>query len=134
MLYRDVIKIDTKTKNFYNITERISKVVQESTLRDGLCNIFLKGTTAAMLINENDRMLVEDFRKMLEFVAPDPEDKMYQHPENAHSHIRSSLLHSTLTIPIADGKLFLGEWQNILLFEFDVTPRERDIVITLYGN
>jgi secondary thiamine-phosphate synthase enzyme len=132
MLYRDIIKIETKVKSFYNITEKISQVVGESRLKDGLCNIFVKGTTAAMLINENDRMLVEDFRKLLELLAP--EEKLYQHPENAHSHLRSAMLHNSLTIPVAGGKLLLGEWQSILLFEFDVTPRERDIVITVYGN
>lgn len=132
MLYRDIIKIETKVRSFYNITDKIAEVIQQSGIKDGLCNVFIKGTTAAMLINENDRMLIEDFRKMLELVAPD--DKLYQHPENAQSHLKSALLHNTLTIPIASGELFLGEWQNVILFEFDVAPRERDVVITIYGN
>ena len=131
MLYRDIIKIETKVNSFYNITERVSKVIEESRLRDGLCNIFVKGTTAGLLINENDRMLIEDFHRLLTELAP--EDRMYQHPENAHSHLRASMLTNSITVPIANAEMLMGTWQSILMFEFDVAPRERELIITVYG-
>ncbi len=131
MLYRDVIKLATKTDNFYDVTKQVAEIVAKSGLQDGLCNIFIRGTTASLLINENDRMLVEDFRKTLEKLVPT--DHLYQHPDNAQSHLRASMLHVDLTIPISNGKLILGSWQNILLWEFDVRPRDREIIVTVQG-
>ncbi|HLC77279.1 MAG TPA: secondary thiamine-phosphate synthase enzyme YjbQ [archaeon] len=131
MIYRDVIKISTETGNFYDITKQVAEMVEKSGAADGLCNIFIKGTTASLMINENDRMLVEDFRKTLEKLIPD--EHMYQHPDNAQSHLRASMLHMDLTIPVSNAKMILGNWQNILLWEFDVRPRDREIVITVNG-
>src|SRR3989344_316623 len=131
MIYRDVIKISTETGNFYDITKQVAEMVEKSGAADGLCNIFIKGTTASLMINENDRMLVEDFRKTLEKLIPD--EHMYQPPDNAQSHLRASMLHMDLTIPVSNAKMILGNWQNILLWEFDVRPRDREIVITVNG-
>ncbi len=131
MIYRDVIKISTETGNFYDITKQVAEMVEKSGAADGLCNIFIKGTTASLMINENDRMLVEDFRKTLEKLIPD--EHMYQHPDNAQSHLRASMLHMDLTIPVSNAKMILGNWQNILLWGFDVRPRDREIVITVNG-
>ena len=132
MLYRDVIYLHTKTDDFYDVTERVAKVIGESKIRDGLCNIFVKGTTAAVLLNENDRMLIEDFRKLLAALAPS--DHLYQHPENARSHLRAAMVGNNLTVPVADGKPLMGTWQNIILFEFDLVNREREIIVTVYGQ
>lgn len=131
MLYRDIIKIKTKTDGFYDITKDVASIVSKSGVKDGLCNIFVEGTTAALLLNENDRMLIEDFRKVLEGLIPT--DHLYQHPDNAQSHLRASMLHQDLTIPVSNGKLTMGTWQSILLFEFDVRPREREIIVTVQG-
>jgi secondary thiamine-phosphate synthase enzyme len=129
MIYRDVIELKTEQDKFYNITDKISEIVKKSKTKDGVCNIFLPATTAGLMINENDRMLVEDFRRL--FRALVPEDKLYQHPENAHSHLRASMLTQNLTIPVVDSRLALGTWQSILLWEFDVTNRERKIIINI---
>ena len=132
MIYRDIIWLHTKTDSFYEINEKVSKVLRESGIRDGLCNVFVKGTTAGLLINENDRMLIEDFRKLLEMIAP--RNHLYQHPENAQSHLRAAMLGNNITIPVAEGGLMIGTWQNIMLFEFDVVDREREVVVTVYGQ
>ena len=131
MIYRDVIKLSTETNKFYDITKQVAEMVAKSEVADGLCNIFVKATTASLLVNENDRMLIEDFRKLLEKMVP--EEHMYQHPDNAQSHLRASMLHMDLTIPVSNAKMLLGSWQNILLWEFDVRPREREIIITVQG-
>ena len=131
MIYRDVIKLSTKTNDFYDITKHVAEMVAKSEVADGLCNIFIKGTTASLMVNENDRMLVEDFKKLLEKIIPD--EHMYQHPDNAQSHLRALMLHMDLTIPVSNAKMILGTWQNILLCEFDIRPREREIVITVQG-
>jgi len=132
MIYRDVIYLHTKTDGFYEITEQVGKIIEASRIRDGLCNIFVKGTTAGVLLNENDRMLVEDFRKLLASMAPD--NHLYQHPENARSHLRAAMIGNNVTLPVADGKPLVGTWQNILLLEFDLVNREREVVVTIYGQ
>ncbi len=131
MIYRDLIKTNTKSGSFQDLTKKISEIVRKSGAKDGLCNVFLKGTTASLVINENDRMLIEDFRKTLETLIP--AEHLYQHPDNAYSHLRAALLNHNLTIPISDGSLLLGTWQSIMLFEFDTTDREREIVVTVQG-
>ena len=129
MLFRDIIELKTETNNFYNITDDVSGVLKKSKIRDGLCNIFVSATTAGMLINEDDRMLIEDFKRLLNSLAP--ETRLYQHPENAQSHLKASMMSQNITVPVADGRLALGTWQNILLWEFDTKPRERKIIVTV---
>ncbi len=131
MIYRDVIKVGTLTDSFYDITKKVDEIVANSGVADGLCNVFVKATTAALLINENDRMLIEDFLNLVSDMAP--EDRVYQHQENGYSHLRASMLNNGITIPVANRKLFIGAWQNILLFEFDAKNRNREIVVTVYG-
>lgn len=131
MLYRDVIKINTKSGHYKNITDSVQKIISESGAKDGICNIFLKSTTSSIFVNEEDRMLLADIEKLMEKNAP--QDKIYHHPSNAHSHLRSMLGGNTLSIPIADGKLFMGTWQSILFWEWDVDDREREIVVTING-
>ena len=131
MIYREIIKLSTSTNNFYDITKKVAEVVEKSGAADGLCNVFIKGTTASLMVNENDSMLVEDFKKLLEKLVPD--EHMYQHPDNAQSHLRASMLHMDLTIPVSNAKMILGSWQNILLWEFDVRPRDTEIIITVQG-
>lgn len=131
MLYRSIIKLETESKKFYDITEKINKIVKESSVRDGLCHVFVQSTTSALWMNENDRMLVEDVKRLLSSLAP--EDRLYQHPENAQSHLRASMLRNEHTIPVADGRLALGTWQSVLLWNFDTRSRTRHIIVTV-GN
>jgi secondary thiamine-phosphate synthase enzyme len=132
MIFRDVLEYKTKSEERLDITKDVQAVVEKYSIQEGLCNIFLKGTTAALTINEDDMMLMADIKKMLARIAPP--DKFYQHPENAHSHLRSILMNNCLSIPIANGKLLLGTWQSILLWEFDVEERDRMIVVTMIGG
>ena len=131
MTYRDVIKVATKQDGFDDLTKQLTDIVGKSKIRDGLCNAFLKGTTAALLINENDRMLIEDIKKTAKQLIPD--EHIYQHPDNAPSHLRAALLGQQLTIPVADAQLTLGTWQSVLLFELDNRDREREIIVTVNG-
>ena len=131
MIYRDIIKIETEKDGFYDITKHLAAAIEKSRVKEGLCNVFLKGTTAALVLNENDRMLIEDFRKTLGRLVSD--EHIYQHPDNAPSHLRAALLGAQMTIPISESKLTIGTWQSVLLFELDIQPRERDIIVTVQG-
>ncbi len=129
MLYRNIFQMSTEKNNIYDVTESVKKIVSESKISDGVCNVFLTGTTAGLMINENNKMLFEDFKRTFEALAP--EDRLYSHPKNAQSHIRASMISQNLTIPVSRGNLLLDTWQSILLWEFDVQNRERKIIVTI---
>ena len=131
-MFREVIEIDTETDEFVDITERIVSIVNNCQISEGLCHVFLPGTTAGFLINEHDRMLIEDFKRLFRKYAP--EDGFYNHPSNAFSHIKASFLKSEFTFPVSNGSAYLGTWQNILLWEFDINNRKREILITIIGD
>ena len=133
MLYREIIEIETKQGvSFVDITERVAKAVMNSGIREGLCNVFVTATTAGITINESERLLLEDFKRLFKTLVD--EKKLYSHPENAFSHLRASLLSAEKTIPVANSKLILGKWQSILLWEFDVEERKRQVVVTVTGE
>lgn len=132
MLFRKNLEIETKRDGFIDITNEIEKMVEESNVKEGLCNIFLPATTAGLVMNENERMLIEDFKRFFDKSVPD--DKLYNHPSNAFSHLRANLAATEKTIPVSHGKLVLGTWQSILLWEFDINKRKREVVVTVMGD
>ncbi|MBI5072315.1 YjbQ family protein [Candidatus Woesearchaeota archaeon] len=132
MLYRDLIKLETEPGKRIDITKDVENVVKKSNIKEGLCNVFFPGTTAGLILNENDIMLMNDFERFFESFSP--QNRLYQHAENAYSHIRGSVAKCEVTIPVSNGKLILGEWQNIIFWEFDTRDRSRTIVITISGK
>jgi len=132
MVYSETIKVKLKSQDFYDITGKVEDIVRKSEIDDGICNIFAVGATGAIIINENEPMLLEDFRRILEKISSSKE--FYQHMENAYSHIRSILVGCSYSIPIKDGKLMLGTWQNIIVVNFDTRAREREVIITIVGD
>ncbi len=132
VLFRDVIRADTeKGVSFLDITERVASLVKACKIKEGVCNIFVPATTAGIMINENDRMLIEDFRRS--FAAID-EKKIYSHMDNAFSHLRANMLSAERTIPVSGGTMLLGQRQSILLWEFDKNPRKREIIVSVIGD
>jgi len=136
MTYSDTIKIKIKSQEFYDITGKVEDIVRkaeiEDDIEDGICNIFVAGSTGSVILNENEPMLLEDLKKTLEKISSSKD--LYHHMENAFSHIRSALIGSSQSIPVRDGKLVLGTWQNILIANFDTEEREREIIVTVIGD
>jgi len=132
MSYSETIKVKIKSQDFYDITGKVEDILRKIGVFGGICNIFAVGATGAIIINENEPMLLEDFKKTLDKISSSKE--IYQHVENAHSHIRSILVGSSQSIPIKDGKLMLGTWQNILVANFDIEIKEREVVVTIIGD
>ena len=130
MLYREIIEIETEKDKSYDITKKVAEIVKNSDLHEGLCNIFLKGTTAGLIINENEQMLNADFLRMFREID---EKRLCNHPSNGFSHLRAGMLDTEKTMPVANGKLILGTWQNILLWEFDAEGRKREIIVSISG-
>jgi len=133
MLFRDYINVQTK-KGISNVdlTKDIVNIISKSGVKEGLCSVFCEHTTAGLIINERDLMLLKDFERYIKNEIP--EDKLYQHPSNGHSHLRSLFSNTEVTIPVSEGKPVLGQWQSIMLWEFDVDDRDRTIAVTVMGE
>ena len=132
MLYRQILRFKSEPDRFYDITQKINEVVNKCLIKDGLCHLHLKGTTASLLLQEYDMMLLTDLRKLMDGLTP--KKKLYQHSENAFSHLRASLLKTEITMPLFNGSLDFGQRQSIILMEFDTVAREREIVLTISGE
>lgn len=141
------LRIETDSApEFYDITENVRWALADSPVRDGLLCVFSAHTTAAVLINENEPLLIEDMKRFLRNIAP--EDAYYAHNDfsvrtvnmtpdetpNGHSHCAHLLLPSSETIPIIDGSLALGTWQSVFMVELDPRPRTREVLISVYGS
>ena len=100
-MYAVAIELSTEPGSITDITSKIKKIVEDSKINNGLCNIFIPGTTAGIMMNENERMLMEDFKK---YFAIFNEKGHYNHPDNAFSHLRANLLDTEKTIPIMIAK------------------------------
>jgi secondary thiamine-phosphate synthase enzyme len=132
--------LQVKTKgedDIVNITEKTSKVIENSEIKNGTVTIFVSGSTAALTTIEYEPGLLSDFPKMLERIAPKNIDYGHEqrwHDGNGHSHIRASLIGPSLTVPFSNRNLMLGTWQQIVLLELDIRSRERNLVLQIVGE
>jgi secondary thiamine-phosphate synthase enzyme len=120
-----------------DITKKVSNVLIESKLVNGILTIFVSGSTGAIITLEYEAGLLNDIPNVLDRVAPrnfsyDHEKRW--HDGNGHSHVKASLIGPSLTVPFIDGKLTLGTWQQIGFIELDVRNRSRTIVIQIIGK
>ena len=133
MVYQEIVK--TQTKGFcdiIDITDQVQDIVNKSEIKQGICLIFVPGSTAGITTIEANANLEEDLKEILEVVAP--QNKKYHHDEkwndgNGFSHVRATLIGPSLSVPILDGQLTLGTWQQIVLCDFDNRSRDREIVV-----
>lgn len=129
--------ITTKTTgdtDIIDITPLVVNKVKESAVREGAVTLFIPGSTAALTTIEFERGVVNDLRKAIDRIAP--EDLYYEHNErwgdgNGYAHVRAALIGPSLHIPIINGEMTLGTWQQIVLIDFDNRPRERRIMIQI---
>jgi len=134
------MKFNISTKGFndiIDITSQVSKIVKESNVKDGICLVFVAHSTCAITTIEYEEGAIKDFKRALEIIAPMNEN--YEHCKkwgdcNGYAHIRAALMKPSLAVPIENGKLILGTWQQITLIDFDNRPREREIIIKVIGK
>ena len=127
----------SKENDIIEVTKQTSDALRESGLNNGIINVFVAGSTAAITTIESEPGLRHDFPKMLSRIAP--KDIQYRHDEtwhdgNGHSHVRASLIGPRLTVPFSNGVLILGTWQQIVMLEMDTRPRERILTIQILGE
>ncbi|OGY25200.1 MAG: hypothetical protein A2Z11_01820 [Candidatus Woykebacteria bacterium RBG_16_43_9] len=121
----------TKKKELVNITSKVGRIVNEANIKEGLCLIFVPHATAAVLINEDEPGFKADVEKLLDMWIP-PGD--WQHDKvdnNATAHLAASLIGQSRMIPVINGNLQLGTWQEIFLLELDGPRSNRRVVVQL---
>lgn len=131
------MKFEVKTRGHYdflNITDKVASLVEKAGIKKGVVSVFVQGSTCALTTMEYEEGLTEDFKNMLEKLAP--EEARYKHHQrwgdrNGAAHLKSALIGIDLVVPIEDGKLQLGTWQQIVLIDFDEKPRTREIIVKI---
>jgi len=121
----------------HDLTEQVARIVGESGLLTGLAHIFHVGSTGAIGTIEFEPGLQQDLPAILDKLFPPSRDYGHEqawHDGNGHSHLQATMLGPSLTVPIKEGKLMLGTWQQIFHLECDIKPRRRTIAVTLIGE
>jgi secondary thiamine-phosphate synthase enzyme len=118
--------------DFVDLTDQVREVVAESAIKNGLVHVFAPHATGILVLTENDYALLNDIKAFLEEIIP--KRRAYQHPSNAHSHLRSMLLPPDTTLPVIDGRVEFGTWQSLLFVETDVYPRQRKLIMQVIGE
>lgn len=106
--------------------------MEKSGIRNGILHAFAPHATGVLILTENDPALLSDIRIFVERIVP--RNVHYNHPSNAHSHLRSILFAPDRTLPVVDGRVGFGTWQSLLFLETDVYPRKRNIIFQVIGE
>jgi secondary thiamine-phosphate synthase enzyme len=138
MTYQEQISLQTKGHgDMHDVTDRVASVVRSSKVRTGTVHVFNVGSTASIGAIEFEPGLQRDLPAILDRLIPPSRDYGHEqawHDGNGHSHLQATLLGPSLTVPVAEGKLVLGTWQQIFHLECDVRARQRTIVVTVIGD
>lgn len=137
-VYTGYIELTTKGDiDIIDITEELTSQLKESKIYDGILNVFVSGATGAVATVEYEKELLKDTKNLFRELVK--ENKTYYHDTthlhgNAVSHLRATLIGPSLTIPITEGSLQLGVWQQVVFIEFDNRPRNRKLVVKIIGK
>ena len=119
-----------------DLTEGLMSVVTSAGVEDGLVSVFVPGSTAAVTTMEYEPGGVHDLREALDRLVPaegDYEHNRLNHDTNSHAHIRAAIVGPSETIPLREGRLGTGTWQQVVLVDFDDRPRQRTVVVQVIG-
>ena len=138
MIAQEEISISTDGRGTVDLTRDIQKVVSESGISTGLCHVFLKHTSASLMLCENaDPAVRDDLEAFMSKYVPDG-DPMFTHtaegPDDMPAHVRSVLTHNDLNVPVRNSRCDLGTWQGIYLWEHRHAPHRRNITLTISGH
>jgi secondary thiamine-phosphate synthase enzyme len=133
------MRFSIETRGFtdiIDITDKVQEIVRKSGIKEGLCTIFCSGSTCAITTIEYEEGAIADLKRVLEKIVP--MDDNYEHCKkwgdcNGYAHIRSALLKPSFSVPIENGELALGTWQQLVFIDFDNRPRKREIIVKIIG-
>lgn len=134
--YQKLLRISTTGKSFQNITSKVAAIVADSGVKTGLCTLFLRHTSASLVIQENaDPDVLRDLANFMDKLVP--EGNYYIHDaegaDDMPGHIRTVLTHTSESIPINNGYLVLGTWQGIYIWEHRQHNHNRELVVHISG-
>ena len=138
MVYQGEVSVRTSgQRDMRDITDDVAQIVNRSGIRTGTAHVFNVGSTGAVGTIEFEPGLEEDLPEILNRLIPPSRDYGHErawHDGNGHSHLQATWLGPDVTVPVRDGRLVLGEWQQIFHLECDIKPRQRQIVVTVMGE
>jgi secondary thiamine-phosphate synthase enzyme len=138
MVHQEQIQLKTKGNgDMQDLSDRVTAIVRQSGIQTGMVNIFNIGSTASIGTIEFEPGLQKDLPELLNRVVPPSREYGHEqtwHDGNGHSHLQATWMGPSLTVPIQEGRLILGTWQQIFHLECDNRPRQRTISITVYGE
>ena len=123
--------------DMHDLTDRVAEIVQASGVRTGVVHLFVIGSTAALGTIEFEPGLRQDLPEILDRLIPPSRSYAHEqtwHDGNGHSHLQATMLGPSLSVPIQNGRLVLGTWQQVFLIECDIRPRSRRVVVTVMGE
>jgi len=138
MTFQDQITVHTTQHGeMHDITDQVAEVVRVSGIRTGVAHVFNIGSTGAVGTIEFEPGLEQDLPDILDKLVPPSRGYGHEqawHDGNGHSHLQATWLGPDLTVPVRDGRLMLGTWQQVFHLECDIKPRQREIVVTVMGE
>jgi secondary thiamine-phosphate synthase enzyme len=136
-MYQAEIEVETRGRGTYEITDRIAEAVRSARVSTGLCHVFTAHTSASLAICENaDPAVRRDLETFMADIAPDGDPRFVhtaEGPDDMPAHVRSVLTKTDLTIPIRAGRLALGTWQGVYLWEHRLSAHRRRVLVTVQG-
>jgi secondary thiamine-phosphate synthase enzyme len=138
MVHRGELTVATQRRGTYDITRDVAKIVGASSARTGLATVFIHHTSASLIICENaDPSVREDLERFATRLVPDG-DPLFEHddegPDDMPAHVRTVLTQTSIGIPVVDGKLTLGTWQGLYLWEHRTAPHTRKVTVMVIGE
>ena len=138
MVYQETLDLPTEGQgDMQDLTQRVNQIVKQSGIRTGMVNVFNVGSTGAIGAIEFEPGLQRDLPEVLNKLIPPSREYGHEqtwHDGNGHSHLQATWLGPSLTVPIAQGQLVLGTWQQIFHLECDIKARQRNVMVTVYGE
>jgi len=138
MVHQDRIDISTKGNgHMHDLTDKVNAIVRQSGIQTGMVHIFNIGSTASIGTIEFEPGLQQDLPELLNRLIPPSRDYGHEqtwHDGNGHSHLQATGLGPSLTVPVRNGQIEVGTWQQIFHLECDIKPRKRNVVVTIYGE
>ena len=138
MIKQEEIRIATGGRGTYDLSQQVQQAVDASGINTGLCHVFIRHTSASLMICENaDPAVMRDLETFMARQVPDG-DPMFTHtaegPDDMPAHVRSILTQTDLNVPVSDGQCALGTWQGIYLWEHRIAPHDRKVLLTISGE
>lgn len=137
-IFQEQLTIRTEPNgDMHDLTERVNEIVKQSGINTGIAHVFNIGSTGVIGAIEFEPGLQKDLPAMLNKLMPPSREYGHEqtwHDGNGHSHLQATTLGPSLTVPVSQGRLKLGTWQQIFHLECDIKPRQRQVIVTIYGE